>query len=192
VVRTAVGYTGGTTESPDYHRIGDHSETLLVEFDPKKISYAELLKVFWASHDPESEPYLRQYRNALFIMNEEQQKAAEKSREQLAEATRRPIYTAIEPAGKFYAAEDYHQKYLLRKSGGIYREIQEIYPDAADFTASTAAARINGYLGCNGNREQLSQELSRLGLSVEMQENLVERVTNSCSHFAGLTCPVGK
>jgi len=191
-VRTAVGYSGGTTESPSYHRIGDHSETLLVEFDPQKISYAELLTVFWESHDPEAEPYLRQYRNALFTMNGEQQKAAEKSRTRLAEATRRPVYTAIEPAGKFYVAEDYHQKYLLRKAGDISRELQEIYPDAADFTASTAAARINGYLGCNGEREQLVRELDQLGLSVPGQENLVERVTSSCSHFAGLTCPVGK
>jgi peptide-methionine (S)-S-oxide reductase len=192
VVRTAVGYTGGTTESPDYHRIGDHSETLLVEFDPKKISYAELLKVFWASHDPESEPYLRQYRNALFIMNEEQQKAAEKSRKQMTEATRRPVYTAIEPAGTFYAAEDYHQKYLLRKSGSIYRELQAIYPDPEDFAASTAAARINGYLGCNGDRDQLVRELGQLGLTAQGQENLVERVTSSCSQMTGLTCPVGK
>jgi len=150
------------------------------------------LKVFWESHDPENKAYLRQYRNAIFTLNDAQRVAAIESKRQLADTTHRPVYTAIETAGEFYAAEDYHQKYLLRKSGGIYREIREIYPDAADFTASTAAARINGYLGCNGNREQLSRNLGRLGLSVEMQENLVERVTNSCSHFAGLTCPVGK
>jgi len=192
VVRTAVGYSGGTTESPNYHRIGDHSETLLVTFDPQKISYAELLTVFWESHNPESEPYLRQYRNALFTMNEEQQKAAEKSRTRLAEATHRPVHTAIEPAGKFYVAEGYHQKYLLRKSGDIFRELQEIYPDAADFTASTAAARINGYLGCYGDRNQLVRELDQLGLSVQTQERLVEHISSSCSRFAGLTCPVGK
>lgn len=191
-MRTAVGYSGGTTESPNYHKIGDHSETLLVEFDPEIISYEDLLGVFWESHDPEAESYLRQYRNAIFTMSEEQQKTAEKSRKQLAETTHRPVYTAIEPAGKFYIAEDYHQKYLLRKSGGIFRELQEIYPDAADFTASTAAARINGYLGCNGDREQLTRELDQLGLSVQMQERLVEHVSSSCSRFAGLTCPVGR
>jgi peptide-methionine (S)-S-oxide reductase len=110
----------------------------------------------------------------------------------MAEATRRPVYTSIEPAKTFYVAEDYHQKYLLRKSGSIYRELQAIYPDSEDLASSTAAARINGYLGCNGNRDQLVRELGQLGLSVQGQENLVERVTSSCGHMTGLTCPIGK
>lgn len=179
-------------EAPDYHHIGDHSETIQVEFDPQRVSYEQLLKIFWESHDPGYDVYSRQYRNAIFYLNDQQRDTAEASRREIAGAFRGRIYTAVEPAGEFYAAEDYHQKYLLRKATGIFRELQAIYPDAESFTASTAAAHINGYLGCNGEREELERELGELGLSREMQERLVEHVASSCDRFAGLTCPAPK
>ena len=189
VVRTTVGYTGGTTATPNYHKIGNHSEAIRIEFDPQKISYAQLLEVFWASHDPGDDVYSRQYRNAVFYLNERQQVEAEASRKRQAEVAHSQVFTALEPAGEFFAAEDYHQKYLLRKATGILREFQAIYPDATGVTASTAAARINGYLGCNGEPEALQRELDQLGLSEQMQARLVEHVASSCDHFSGLTCP---
>lgn len=192
VVRTTVGYTGGTTDTPNYHKIGNHSEAIRVEFDPQRISYAQLLEVFWASHDPGDDVYSRQYRNAVFYLNETQREEAEASRKAMAEIAHERVFTALEPAGEFFAAEDYHQKYLLRKAAGIFREFQAIYPDAANFAASTAAARINGYLGCNGEPEDLQRELDQLGLSVQMQTRLVEHVASSCDQFAGLTCPSRK
>lgn len=188
-MRTAVGYTGGTTETPTYRNIGDHSEAVRIEFDPGKISYAELLELFWASHDPASEVYSRQYRNAVFYLNEVQQREAEASRQRLSEAAQHKVFLALEPAGTFFVAEDYHQKYLLRKAAGIFQELQAIYPETASLVASTAAARINGYLGCNGERDALAQELDQLGLSAPMQARLVEQVAASCKRFAGLTCP---
>lgn len=188
-MRTTVGYAGGTTESPGYYSIGDHSETIRVEFDPQRISYAQLLEVFWDSHDPGYDVYSRQYRNAIFYLNEKQRNEAEASRRRVAGLAHSKIFTVIEPAGKFFVAEDYHQKYLLRKATGIFREFQAIYPDAASLAASMAAARINGYLGCYGEPEELQRELEQLGLSRQMQARLVEHVTTSCDHFAGLTCP---
>ena len=160
-----------------------------MEFDPAKVSYAELLDVFWQSHDPGYDPYLRQYRNAVFYVNDDQKQQAEASLTAVKDQYRGEVATVVEPAGEFYPAEDYHQKYLLRKAKGILQEFQAIYPDQESLVASTAVARVNGYLGCNGQPEQLEQELTRLGLSRQMQEILVEHMTTRCVRFSGLTCP---
>ncbi len=189
MVRTTVGYSGGTTAGPTYRSMGDHSEVIQIEYDPQKISYTQLLEVFWESHEPTFAAYSRQYRNAIFTYDQDQQTLARETLAELSAVSRKKIETVIEPAGDFYAAEDYHQKYLLRKAEGIVQELKAIYPNPADFAASTAAARLNGYLGCNGDPERLSQEVGRLGLSSRMQARLIEYVRSSCSGFAGLTCP---
>lgn len=160
-----------------------------MEFDPGQVSYADLLKVFWQSHDPGYDAYLRQYRNAVFYLNDEQRQQAEASLKTIANAYPGVVSTRVEPAGVFYAAEDYHQKYLVRKARGILQEFQAIYPDPESLAASTAVARVNGYLGCNGQPEEFEKELTRLGLSRQMQELLVEHMTTSCDRFTGLTCP---
>jgi len=190
VIRTTVGYAGGRTPHPDYQHIGDHSETVRVEFDPTRISYQELLEVFWMGHDPASGSFMRQYRNAAFTLNADQQRQAEESRDRVAEKTGREVRTAVEPAGTFYPAEDYHQKYLLRGAGDIYREIRALYPSDEALVASTAAARINGYLGCNGEPEDLEREIGRLGLSPGVQSQLIERLSRTCAEFKGVPCAV--
>lgn len=163
-----------------------------VEFDPTVVSYKQLLDVFWASHDPEYNPYIRQYRNAIFTLTEKQRQEAELSLNEMKEVARNTVFTVVEPAGNFYASEDYHQKYLLRKATGIFQELQAIYPDSQLLIASTAATRINGYLGCNGKVEVLEKELPQFGLSQQMQELLVEHVSTNCDKFSGLTCPSPK
>ena len=192
VVKTTVGYTGGTTLNPDYRHIGDHSEAVRVEYDSEQIAYADLLEVFWQSHDPTYAYFVRQYRNAIFPLDEKQMTAARRSRDELASNLKGEITTVIEPAGPFYPAEDYHQKYLLRKAEAIYRELKAIYPDEKDFADSTAAAKINGYLGCNGNPKKMAEEIDSFGLSREMRQRLLEFVTTSCKDFGGLSCPVPK
>ena len=172
--------------------MGDHSEVIRVEFDPTMVSYKKLLDVFWGSHDPEYNAYSRQYRNAIFTLTEKQQQEAESSLKEMKEVARNAIFTVVEPAREFYVAEDYHQKYLLRKVGRILQEFQAIYPDSQRLIASTAATRINGYLGCNGKREVLEKELPQFGLSRQMQELLVEHVSANCQEFSGLTCPSPK
>ena len=89
-------------------------------------------EIFWASHDPAVEVYSRQYRNAVFYLNEGQQREAEASRQRLSAAAQDKILLALEPAGTFFVAEDYHQKYLLRKAAGIFQELQAIYPDTEE------------------------------------------------------------
>ncbi len=151
-----------------------------------------MLDVFWDSHDPGYNAYSRQYRNAIFTLTEKQRQEAESSLKGIKEGAHNAVFTIVEPAGEFYTAEDYHQKYLLRKANGILMEFQAIYPESQRLIASTAAARINGYLGCNGKREALEKELPLLGLSQQMQELLVEHVSANCDKFSGLTCPSPK
>jgi len=78
-----VGYAGGTKKNPTYHSLGDHSETIEIEFDPKKISYKELLDIFWESHEPTVRSFSRQYASFIFFHSEEQKKLAQETKEQL-------------------------------------------------------------------------------------------------------------
>jgi len=189
VIRTAVGYSGGTSGNPTYRSIGDHSETIRIEFDPRQVSYQELLAVFWESHEPTYDVLSRQYRNAIFFLSTEQKEQAERSRNEFAARTGSNIFTAIEPAGPFYLAEDYHQKYLLRQSTGIFQALQATFPNEEAFIASTTAARLNGYLGCNGDPGMLPETTSDLGLSPVLQQRLIESVSSRCRNFRGLSCP---
>ena len=160
-----------------------------VEFNPQEITYPELLQVFWAGHNPGYNTSNRQYRNAIFYLNGEQRVQAEKSRAELAARLDVPVQTDIEKLSQFYPAEDYHQKYYLRREGTVLAEFKGIYPDEKQLAASTAVARVNGYLGCNGSAEELTREIGRLGLSASAQQKLVDHLSSSCKRFNGVTCP---
>lgn len=126
VIDTAVGYSGGRTENPSYQDVCSdetgHAEVVQVTFDPAKVNYEQLLNVFWQVHDPtqvnrQGPDSGTQYRTAIFFHSLEQEAIAKKSRAAL-EASgkfRRPIATEITPAGVFYRAEEYHQKYLQKR-----------------------------------------------------------------------------
>jgi peptide-methionine (S)-S-oxide reductase len=128
---TAVGYAGGFTPNPTYEetctgRTG-HTEAVLVVFDPKRISYDDLLKIFWESHDPtqgmrQGNDVGSQYRSAIYATNPAQLAVAEASAQTYGEALKAkgygPITTEIAEAPPFYFAEDYHQQYLAKNPGG--------------------------------------------------------------------------
>jgi peptide-methionine (S)-S-oxide reductase len=126
VIDTAVGYSGGETANPTYKDVctdeTGHAEVVQVTFDPAKVSYEQLLDVFWQAHDPtqvnrQGPDFGTQYRTAIFFHSPEQEAAAKKSRAAL-EASgkfKRPIATEITPASTFYRAEEYHQKYLQKR-----------------------------------------------------------------------------
>lgn len=126
VLETAVGYSGGHTQNPNYRDVctdeTGHAEVVQVTFDPAKVTFAQLLDVFWKLHDPtqvnrQGPDVGTQYRTAIFFHSREQEEIAKKSRAAL-EASgklRRPIATEITPAGTFYRAEEYHQKYLQKR-----------------------------------------------------------------------------
>jgi peptide-methionine (S)-S-oxide reductase len=131
VYSTAVGYAGGVTPNPTYREVctgmTGHNEVVLVVFDPKVISYDDLLKVFWENHDPtqgmrQGGDVGTQYRSGIYYADEAQKAAAERSRaafqRQLTAAGYGAITTEIVPAPEFYYAEDYHQQYLAKNPDG--------------------------------------------------------------------------
>ena len=128
---TAAGYINGTTSFPTYEEVcggaTGHAEAVLVAFDPARISYADLLKVFFEGHDPtqgmrQGNDVGSQYRSGIYFADEAQRETAEMAlrayEEDLRAAGRGPITTEVEPAGPFYFAEDYHQQYLHKVPNG--------------------------------------------------------------------------
>ena len=177
MVRTRVGYSGGNKENPTYYSLGDHSETIQIDFDPSKVTYEVLLKVYAESHDPFSRSWSRQYASIIFYHNEEQKRAAQTLAKGLEEGVGHKVQTEILPFRRFYLAEDYHQKYNLRGRAEIVREYYAMYPDLKDFVASTAVTRANGYAGGYGTPESLSRDLPDLGLSPKAQQVLGDIVS---------------
>jgi len=126
VLATRVGYIGGKTDNPTYKEVctdrTGHAEAVEVDFDPAKVSYDDLLKVFWENHDPtqlnrQGPDWGAQYRSAIFFHSPEQQAKALASKESLETERRfsKPIVTQIVPAVEFFPAEDYHQQYLEKR-----------------------------------------------------------------------------
>jgi len=115
VARTRVGYAGGSSNNPIYYNLDGHSETIQIAYDPTKVTYEELLDVFWDSHHPSAEPYSRQYMSIVFYHNEEQRRLAIESKECEESRSGLSVITEIIPFSEFYLAEDYHQKYYLRQ-----------------------------------------------------------------------------
>src|ERR1700737_4901965 len=126
VIGTRVGYTGGSKDSPSYKEVcagsTGHAEALEVSYDPARVSYDDLLRVFWMNHDPTTPNRQgldvgEQYRSVIFFHSPEQEAVALRSKQELEDthAFRRPIVTQIVPAGRFWEAEEDHQKYYSRR-----------------------------------------------------------------------------
>ena len=126
------GYAGGRTENPTYHAIctgtTGHAEVARIEFDPAKISYAQLLEVFWQAHDPttlnrQGGDAGTQYRSIILYHNPGQQAIAEESKRTAQAEFRNPMVTEIVPLTTFYPAEDYHQEYYEENGGAAYCQV---------------------------------------------------------------------
>ncbi len=170
--RTRVGYAGGTTPDPTYRSIGDHTECLQVDFDPARITYDELLDEFWASHSPTSPAYSTQYKAMALAADEAQLQAALVSRDSIATRLSRPILTEVRFLDRFYVAEEYHNKYALKRDRPLLREMEAYYPDPAALRESTAAARLNGYVYGIGSAIALESEIETYGLTPRGEERL--------------------
>ena len=130
VIETAVGYMGGTTERPTYEQVCSdrtgHAEVMQVTYDSEKISYEKLLEIFWNSHNPttlnrQGPDVGTQYRSAIFYHTPQQKEIAEKSKEELEKSGKwkSPIVTEITSAQNFWKAEEYHQKYLMKRGEDV-------------------------------------------------------------------------
>ncbi len=125
VLSTIAGYEGGETKNPFYEDVCSnktgHAEVVQIEFNPKKISYEKLLKIFWEIHDPtqlnkQGPDIGSQYRSIIFYHNEEQRKMAENSKNEMQKMLSNKIATIIKKSDKFYKAEDYHQNFLNKRN----------------------------------------------------------------------------
>jgi peptide-methionine (S)-S-oxide reductase len=149
VISATSGYTGGTKKDPTYHEVSSggtgHAESVRVVFDPKRITYAQLLEVFWHNVDPFSAEGQfcdrgNQYRSAIFALDAEQKRLAEESKRALEKRFGRSIATEIVPANEFYAAEEYHQQFYKKNPARYYsyragcgrdQRLREVWGEAA-------------------------------------------------------------
>jgi len=174
VVRTRVGYAGGTDPDPSYYSLGDHTEVVQVEYDPHVLDYEDLLDVFWSNHSPFTAPHKRQYRSVVLVHDDAQREAAEQSKAALADRTGQSVETAVETLDSVTLAEAYHQKYELRSTPVLGDELVDLYGPAV--VDSTAAARLNGFVAGHGSDEQRAQFLADVELSPAALSELERRL----------------
>ncbi|XP_035721564.1 peptide methionine sulfoxide reductase-like isoform X1 [Vespa mandarinia] len=164
VIRTCVGYSGGTKETPTYKNIGDHTEVIDIEFDPDVVSYAQLLSMFWNNHEYSLITKIkRQYMSLILYHDEEQKMIAEKSKDHEQRERGETFVTEIKPFEKFYPAEDYHQKYRLQNHPWLIETTGLTTGEI--LRTSPLAAKLNGYIAGVGSLEQLEKDLPNFGLS---------------------------
>lgn len=162
VLRTRAGYAGGVRVNPDYHSVGDHAETVEVEYDPSLISFQYLVKVFWANHDPtqvfgQGPDVGAQYRSVIFTQNDEEAAVALKTKtlEQVKFGAQSEVVTEILPLGVFYPAEAEHQKFELRRKPQLLQLLGDISDE--ELMSSILATKLNGYAAglCPANVKKL-------------------------------------
>ncbi|WP_121822340.1 peptide-methionine (S)-S-oxide reductase MsrA [Halostella salina] len=144
VVRTRVGYAGGSKPDPTYHAIGDHSEAVQVDYDPAKLDYADLVAVAFANHDPRSQARKRQYQTVVFHESEAERATVESH---IAESDwpDGAVETRIEPLESFHLAEPYHQTFHLSSTPSLLRTFEEAGYDDTGIRESPAAAKVNAH-----------------------------------------------
>lgn len=174
MLRTRVGYAGGTAPSPTYHSIGDHSESIEITYDPSLLSYERLLELYWEGHEPYGPTGSRQYASILFYHDEQQRRLAERSRAAEERRRGRPLPVEILPVGIFTEAEGYHQKYYLQSSPALREAARPLLSGPEDLVRSTLAARLNAFAGGQLSREELEADLPAFGLTPEQRKALLE------------------
>lgn len=153
VYTTRVGYAGGSTPTPTYKNLADHIETVEVVFDESRLTLNSLLDTFFKSHDPTTK-YKRQYISAIFYYDEEQRKTINNWIEQHSFNFSKPIVTEIIKNEHFHNAENYHQKYHLRKHNDI---LSELKLNDEQIITSSIATRLNAFCAGFGSLKQLKE-----------------------------------
>lgn len=175
-----MGYTGGSQPDPTYERLGDHTESFQLDYDPARISYETLLGWFWKEADPTERPYKRQYMAAVFYADETQKQQALATARQAMEGKSGPMLLPILPLATFYRAEDYHQKYYLRRYTDLMREFSGC--NEREFQDSTLAMWLNACIGGELKREDLAAEVERLGLPEAERQRVLGLAQAALAH----------
>ncbi|MFF2889686.1 peptide-methionine (S)-S-oxide reductase MsrA [Paenibacillus sp. NPDC057967] len=167
VVRTRVGYAGGTTDKPIYREMGDHTECVQLEYDSDTVAFEELVAIFWERHQPVNiNGYKgKQYQSLLFYENESQRSAIDRvllKRER--SGLGRPE-TDIVPCSAFYAAEERHQKYYLKRYPQAIEALSTRYPTQPQLNDSTIAARLNGLAKGYTSMERIKNDIETWQIS---------------------------
>ena len=173
MLRTRVGYAGGTIKKPTYRSIGDHTEAIQIEFDPAVITFDELLEVFLKDHDPFGPQWSTQYKAVLWTHGDTQAKQAKAAMAALQKKAGKKPSTPVVPAPTFWIAEDYHQKYYLRSKRRLIEAL--LGADAKDdekIRESTITARVNGWLVGYGTPEEIEADVKRLGITGDAKKAL--------------------
>jgi peptide-methionine (S)-S-oxide reductase len=145
--------------------MGDHTETLEIDFDPNIISYEDLLEEFWKNHNPLSSRTSRQYMSILLYHDEIQYEWALKTKSKWEDILKGEVQTEIVPYTEFFIAEDYHQKYYLKRRPSTIETLSSLYPTHEDLVNSTLPARLNGFVKGYGTLEEIKKEINEWGLS---------------------------
>lgn len=186
VVRTRVGYAGGTVPDPTYRRMGDHTETVDIEFDPHILPLETILKLFWDNHKPVNiNGYKDRQYQSLLLYRDERQKEAMAS----AAALRQPANgeppddpdarTEIAPFRTFYEAEERHQKYYVKRYPDAVRKLGELYRfDPSGGLGSTLAARLNGVAKGYANARAVREEIATWPASPEQKRLLLGTIAD--------------
>jgi len=165
VLRTRAGYAGGSTMDPTYHDLGDHTESVQVDFDPSNISFGNLLDIFLAHIDPYYMPMTDRYISILFYHDDGQKNDIDRRIGEIESEIGTGVAVKVLPYDGFYPAEEYHQKYYLKSVSDLAKEYYDIFGVPEKLSGSTAAARVNGYVSGMGDSTQLEREIDLLGLS---------------------------
>jgi peptide-methionine (S)-S-oxide reductase len=174
VMRTRVGFAGGTTENPTYRKMGDHTETVEIDFDPNLVAYADILKCFWQNHYPNRDQYKgRQYISLLRYHDEQQKETIETVKKEMEAALGENIETEIAPFTTFTLAEERHQKYYLKRYPKALEQLKDFFPEPELLVDSTFAARLNGFVKGYGTRDGLKQEIAGWPIEEENCQKLL-------------------
>ncbi|MGI2327993.1 peptide-methionine (S)-S-oxide reductase MsrA [Planococcus sp. YIM B11945] len=174
IMRTRVGFAGGTTENPTYRQMGDHTETVEVDFDPERLAYADILRIFWQNHYPNRDQYKgRQYISLLRFHSEQQKETIEQVKKDMEAALGEPIETDIAVFTAFTPAEERHQKYYLKRYPKALEQLEAFFPEPSMLVDSTFAARLNGFVKGYGTRDGLKQEITGWPIKDEYRQQLI-------------------
>jgi len=180
VLCTQTGYAGGTADHPTYREMGDHTECIQLEFDTEVITFEELAAIFWERHQPVNiNGYKgRQYQSLLIYETDSQREAIDRVlRNRERSGLGRPE-TDIVPYSIFYAAEERHQKYYLKRYPQAVEALTSLYPSHSQLNSSTIAARLNGLAKGFTNMERIKLEVEAWGIDDRARSRLLETITS--------------
>ncbi|OKL37700.1 peptide-methionine (S)-S-oxide reductase MsrA [Domibacillus mangrovi] len=180
IIRTRVGFAGGTKESPTYRSMGDHTETIEVDFNPEMLSFEEILHVFWNNHTSTNRVNYkeRQYMSILFYHDEQQKEAILNVKKELEDERKETIETEVVPYSGFALAEAHHQKYYLKRFSIAIDLLNTHYPSVDAFTHSTLIARLNGFVREFGTLNDIKNEVSEWNIREDSREIVLNILKN--------------